>query len=173
MELFARRDSLDSRTTFTVAKWIEDTLLFMRRRMAEDRIDMIIECAPDLFVTGNRVQLESVLYELLTNAREAFPVSSRNRKIRIRAEPGPKATVTVEIRDNAGGIPSEALGWIFEPFFSTKKGQGAGLGLAMSRRILGEHGGSLECVSANGETAFEIRLPVLFPAQVGGGRDRV
>jgi nitrogen-specific signal transduction histidine kinase len=77
----------------------------------------------------------------------------------------------VEIRDNAGGIPSEALEWIFEPFFSTKRGPGAGLGLAMSRRILAEHGGSLECASCNGEAAFEIRLPVPFPAGTGPGQD--
>ena len=71
----------------------------------------------------------------------------------------------VEISDNGPGIPEEIQDHIFEPFFTTKNvGQGAGLGLDVSYRIVvGRHGGDIRVVSKSCHTRFEVRLPTDAP----------
>jgi two-component system NtrC family sensor kinase len=67
----------------------------------------------------------------------------------------------VRITDNGQGVTPAALPRIFEPFFTTKpKGQGTGLGLGIARQIVHKHGGTMRCISQDGFTTFEVRLPV-------------
>jgi two-component system NtrC family sensor kinase len=72
------------------------------------------------------------------------------------------AWVVVKVRDDGPGVAPELHAKLFEPFYSTKEaGRGTGLGLSISRRILSDHGGSIEVESAPGQgTAFTVRLPV-------------
>jgi signal transduction histidine kinase len=66
----------------------------------------------------------------------------------------------ISIADNGSGIPREVLPRIFDPFFTTKD-HGTGLGLALSHRIVDEHGGFIEVDSEEGKgTEFRIYLPV-------------
>lgn len=66
----------------------------------------------------------------------------------------------IEIEDQGVGIPPENLEKIWEPFFSTKGDKGLGLGLDICRKIIGDHGGSVDCKSQVGQgTTFTIRLP--------------
>ncbi len=76
----------------------------------------------------------------------------------------------VEIADDGPGIPEEIRGRIFDPFFTTKGvGEGTGLGLDISRRIVvGRHGGDIRVDSKPGETRFRVRLP-LDPRRTNGG----
>jgi signal transduction histidine kinase len=68
----------------------------------------------------------------------------------------------VSIKDNGEGISPEIQQKIFEPFFTTKKsGEGAGLGLHISKQIVSEHKGSILFTSNVGITIFEIRLPLI------------
>ncbi|EQA34864.1 PAS domain S-box protein [Leptospira inadai serovar Lyme str. 10] len=68
--------------------------------------------------------------------------------------------VTVSIWDNGPGIPAEVKAKIFDPFFTTKgPGEGSGLGLDISRRIILKHGGRIELDSKPGETTFKVILP--------------
>ena len=72
--------------------------------------------------------------------------------------------VLVEIGDNGPGIPKEIQSRIFEPFFTTKKvGDGTGLGLDTSMRIIRRHHGSIDVKSQPGDTRFRIRLPIQQP----------
>ena len=75
--------------------------------------------------------------------------------------------ITINIRDNANGMPAEVVEKIFNPFFTTKpSGQGTGLGLAISNDIVREHGGSINVVSTPGEgTEMTIRLPLVNAAR--------
>jgi two-component system NtrC family sensor kinase len=69
--------------------------------------------------------------------------------------------VLVRVSDNGCGIPEELHARIFEPFFSTKGSKGTGLGLAVVKKIITEHGGDITVHGAHGEgTTFEIRLPM-------------
>jgi signal transduction histidine kinase len=71
-------------------------------------------------------------------------------------------SVIITVKDNANGIPSEAIGKIFQPFFTTKPtGQGTGLGLSLSYDIVKTHGGEIRVETLEGEgTTFIIELPV-------------
>jgi signal transduction histidine kinase len=67
----------------------------------------------------------------------------------------------VEVADSGAGIPADALGQVFEPFYTTKPvGQGTGLGLAISRDIIRDHGGTIVAQSHPGQgAAFTVWLP--------------
>jgi two-component system nitrogen regulation sensor histidine kinase GlnL len=65
--------------------------------------------------------------------------------------------------DNGPGVPEELLPYIFDPFV-TSKANGTGLGLALVSKIIGDHGGVIECESQPRRTAFRI----LLPAHAGG-----
>ena len=69
--------------------------------------------------------------------------------------------VCVEIEDSGPGIPESLASKIFAPFFTTKSaGEGTGLGLYLSRRIVAEHGGTLELAHApSGGALFRVELP--------------
>ena len=69
--------------------------------------------------------------------------------------------VVVRFIDDGAGIPPEVLPRIFDPFFTTKAvGEGSGLGLDISRRIVAQHGGQIEVDSQPGRTEFRVILPV-------------
>lgn len=92
---------------------------------------------------------------LVRNSLEAMPGGGTLR-VHLRAD---SAAYVLELEDTGRGIPAEALPRIFDPFFTTKK-EGTGLGLAHTRRVVEEHGGTIECASQPGQgTAFVVRLP--------------
>ncbi len=72
--------------------------------------------------------------------------------------------VRIQVEDNGHGIPPEKLADIFRPFVSTKGARGTGLGLAVSRKILREHGGDILVESQSGKgSVFTLRLPMRSP----------
>ena len=94
---------------------------------------------------------------LIVNAIEAMPEGGR-LKVRTKLEP---ADVMVEVRDNGPGIPLEVQARIFEPFFTTKPvGEGTGLGLDTSLRIVRKHHGNIRFETKPGDTCFQVRLPL-------------
>ena len=109
-------------------------------------------------IVGDPQQLQQVFLNILLNAAEAIP---EGEKITVKTCHDSNAkTVTIEMCDTGKGIPAELMEKIFQPFFTTK-GKGTGLGLAVSKRIVEEHGGSI-AVSNNvsGGVTFAITLPV-------------
>ena len=113
-------------------------------------------------VLGDRVQLQQVLLNLILNAIEAMSgVHNRPRELTIvSAQEGPKAAVTVEVRDSGPGLEPERVERVFEPFYTTKA-EGVGIGLSISRSIVEAHGGRL-WASANEPrgAVFRFSLPV-------------
>ena len=67
--------------------------------------------------------------------------------------------ISIEIIDNGKGISTEMIDTIFDPFISTKKA-GSGLGLALVSKIIADHGGTVECLSREGRTTFNISMPL-------------
>lgn len=126
---------------------IEDTISLLandfRRRGIEVRMDLDGDL-PD--VAGGQSDLEQVVLNLLTNARDAMRDGGR---LSIRARPL-DGGVEIEIRDSGPGLDPGQLARIQEPFYTTKP-HGAGLGLSICRSILWEMGGRLEFRSHPGE----------------------
>ncbi len=123
-----------------------------------------VELPQDLpLVTGDRVQLQQVLLNLLLNAFDAVAAREPGER-RVAVQAGPCACgVSVEVRDSGGGVDGATLARIFEPFFTTKP-RGLGLGLSISRSIVEAHGGTLAVRSAPGAgTTFRVELPARTP----------
>ncbi|WP_456434305.1 ATP-binding protein [Thermosulfuriphilus sp.] len=125
-----------------------------------------------LYVLADVSSLEHVLYNLLTNARDAMEgrghvLLQAYREYLATAKKLPwgevstGAYVIIEVTDNGCGIPPEDLPRIFEPFFTTKEpGKGTGLGLATVFQIIQAFGGQIEVESIPGRgTTFKIYLP--------------
>ncbi|KAA3654556.1 MAG: response regulator [Chloroflexi bacterium] len=107
--------------------------------------------------------MKSVWLNLIVNARDAVEHRPDNREVEITTRMGTdKDHVQVLIRDNGKGMTKAEQAHIFEPFYTTKDpGKGTGLGLATCHRIIEQHGGEINVVSAPGDgTTFIIRLPV-------------
>jgi signal transduction histidine kinase len=101
-------------------------------------------------------QIEQVLINLVRNAAEAMGDVGGNVRITTVAR---DAAAVISIADDGPGIPGDVQERIFEPFFTTKKG-GTGLGLAVCRQIIAEHGGEMRVESGAGKgTTFSVVLP--------------
>jgi signal transduction histidine kinase len=104
---------------------------------------------------ADRNKVKQVLVNLVLNAMQAQP---RGGEIRVRVVPADGGLVAVEVADRGPGVAAGELEKIFAPFYTTKQG-GAGLGLAVSRSVAAEHGGSLSCRQAGGGGAvFRLDL---------------
>lgn len=117
-------------------------------------------------VEADEDQLVQVITNLLINAKHALDTYDGPRKIRIVTKPV-DGRVAIAIADSGPGVPEELESRIFEPFFTTKEvGQGTGMGLAMSRGMIEEHGGTLSYSTAPGGGArFEVSLPIADGAE--------
>jgi signal transduction histidine kinase len=105
--------------------------------------------------------LRSALFNILENAMEACIEDPSDRPHRIVFSTSQDQDhVLIQIRDNGGGMDPEALREVFTMFYSTKGNQGTGLGLFITEKVIGEHGGTISVESRPGEgTLFSVRLP--------------
>lgn len=122
-------------------------------------------------VFGNRDQLIQVFLNLVKNASEALERTQKPEiKFSTAFRPGIRISVTgvserislpleIVIEDNGPGVPPDILPFLFDPFVTTKT-NGSGLGLALVAKIVGDHGGVIDCESRPGRTRFRILLPV-------------
>jgi PAS domain S-box-containing protein len=151
--------------------WVEATLeetSVLLRRLLPPSIVLLVDVDPTRpLIIADPGQLQQVLLNLCTNARDAMP-NGGTLQITTRAvyrssgEPGLAAGdyLEIEVSDTGPGIRPEILPRIFEPFFSTKPvGQGTGLGLAIAYGIVTHHRGRIEVDSSPAGTAFRVLLP--------------
>jgi two-component system, NtrC family, nitrogen regulation sensor histidine kinase GlnL len=127
-------------------------------------------------VLGNRDQLIQVFLNLVKNAAEAVGTGANDGEIGLTTafrpgvrlgRPGSKTRVSLPlefcVRDNGPGVPEDLLPHLFEPFVTTKQ-SGSGLGLAMAAKIVGDHGGIIECESQPRRTVFRVLMPMFLGA---------
>jgi two-component system sensor kinase FixL len=112
------------------------------------------------FVRGDRIQLQQVVLNLISNSFDALESSQGIREILIRTSRKDAATIMVEVKDSGCGIPAQNITKLFTHFF-TSKPDGLGMGLSISRSIIEWHGGRLD-VKNNPEcgATFYFTIPV-------------
>jgi signal transduction histidine kinase len=120
-------------------------------------VGLHVDVPADLELPMERSRMERVFGNLIGNALEAMP-SAGEVSIRAFTE---DAAVVVEVRDSGPGVPPDIAPRLFQPFVSAGKKNGLGLGLALSRQTVLDHGGDLWLASRAGESArFCVRLPL-------------
>ncbi|MCB9786346.1 MAG: two-component sensor histidine kinase [Deltaproteobacteria bacterium] len=121
----------------------------------EGRVDVDVDTAPERF-SLDAVRLEQVLVNLVRNAVQASPPGAR---VEARAAAAPGGGLLLEVRDKGPGLPDDDVERLFEPF-QTDKVRGTGLGLAVARRIVDAHGGTIRASNhPEGGAVLTVRLP--------------
>jgi two-component system, NtrC family, nitrogen regulation sensor histidine kinase GlnL len=123
-------------------------------------------------VPGNRDKLIQVFLNLVKNAAEAIGADRSDGQITLTTSfrpgvrlsvPGSQARVSlpleIAVEDNGAGVPSDLMPHLFDPFVTTKP-SGTGLGLALVAKIIGDHGGIIECDSRPRQTIFRALMPM-------------
>lgn len=120
----------------------------------------------DLKITLDQDRMQRVLENLLKNAREAVTSRTGARRVFLGAWVEDGDTLAIRVADTGPGIPEELVGHLFEPFATTGKKQGTGLGLVTVRNLVKAHGGEIrvETAAPEGGAAFTVTLP-LIPAE--------
>jgi signal transduction histidine kinase len=139
-----------------------DESLAMARNHLEHRAAVVREYGDLPPFTGNRSALGQVFLNLLLNAGQALPSGRAGAHTITIATASASGALSVEIRDTGPGIPPDVLPHIFDPFYTTKPmGEGTGLGLAVSERLVADHGGRITVESELGKgTVVRVVLPL-------------
>jgi two-component system nitrogen regulation sensor histidine kinase GlnL len=154
-----------------VNKVLNDLVALLRAEVGDGKIVFRIAFDPSLPpVRGDETRLTQVFLNLLRNAVEALREREAGGTIRVltkmdldlhlaRPDQAPRPAIAVEISDDGPGVRGEDLEKLFTPFYTTRA-RGTGLGLALSHKIVEEHGGSLRLQSRFGEgTTVRAILP--------------
>jgi signal transduction histidine kinase len=157
---------------FDLKELIEGTLALFREKALRQQIAMSAEIGADIaLITADKTKIRQVLLNLLANAIKFTPSGGR---VGIRAARN-GAGVQIDVWDTGIGISAEDCGKLFQPFLqldtsTTRKYEGTGLGLYLSRKLVALHGGTLWVESSPGSgSRFCFTLPWI--AATGYGRD--
>jgi PAS domain S-box-containing protein len=158
------RDSASPKTV-DVSTVLEEVLVLYARKLQFKKIKVRSDSAAGVEVEGYSGEIRQIFANLVANAIEAMPVEGT---LRIRISKGSAALdgrlgARITLLDNGVGIPSANRQKIFEPFYTTKKDVGTGLGLWLTQNLVQKHNGSLQlrsCAEAGRSwTAFSVFLP--------------
>jgi len=146
---------------FDLNETIKEVIVMVQSAIAKNRVSVRTHLADGLIpVQGDRVQLQQVLVNLILNAVEAMSSMEEGaRELSISTEQSPTGGMLVAVGDSGPGIDPQRLQRVFEPFYTTKT-SGVGMGLAICRSIIDDHGGRL-WADANKPrgTVFQFTLP--------------
>jgi len=181
-EVLRRTWPVFKRSTRRVSNFVEDMLAYSKERqphrepvkvaellndaaetfwglLARKQVQLHIDVQRgDLTAEVDRDAVYRGLLNLLTNAADAAPLKDGTIWARALQE---DHTLVFEVSDNGPGVPPHIRQSIFDPFFSTKGSKGTGLGLAVTKKIVDEHGGRLELDdNEHGGARFRIYLPL-------------
>lgn len=147
---------------------VHDVLDLARPQLNEQNIRVCEDLPGDSpTLSADRELLKTCLMNVVMNAIQAMP-DGGTLSVSLRADPVSQ-TVRMTVDDTGPGVPEEHLAKIFVPYFTTKK-IGIGLGLALTRRIIEEHGGRIDVSNRpEGGSRFVLALPIGSPEERTGG----
>lgn len=147
---------------------------FLEQELERAGVELVLELHHDPLIHADRDLMHQVFINLLMNAMQVMQVMQAQepaRRITVRTTRAEDAgTVMIDVDDTGPGLDHHVHDRLFEPFFTTKQpGQGTGLGLAMVRSIVEEHGGDIVAWNHDGGGArFRIRLPLATAEDADG-----
>ena len=142
---------------------IQDSQYLLQHRLKQG-FTLSVEVPDDIVVICDRQQLSQVFVNLLNNSMDALEglKNGQSKLLAIKAEIVDEH-IWIRVRDNGPGIPKEAVGMIFDPFYTSKgKTKGTGLGLSIVHGIITDHAGQITVYSSPNvteDTEFLIMLP--------------
>jgi PAS domain S-box-containing protein len=157
--LFSKKDTIAERVDLNDAT--REVIALSLSELQRNRVILRSELADGLpLVTGDRVQLQQVILNLLRNASDAMnTVHDRPRELLIRTERGEGDGVLLSVKDAGIGFDSPSMDKLFQAFYTTKN-EGMGIGLSVSRSIIGQHDGRLWATLNDGPGAtFSFSIP--------------
>jgi signal transduction histidine kinase len=165
--LFSKKKSMTEPVDLNEAA--QEVIALSLSELQRNRVILRPEFADDLpVVTGDRVQLQQVILNLLKNASDAMrAVNDRPRQLHIRTERGTDDQVRLTVQDAGVGLDPQAMDRLFQAFYTTKN-DGMGIGLSVSRSIIERHHGRLWAEPNDGPGAtFSFSIP----SRNGGASD--
>ena len=144
---------------------MDEVLQLYSRKLEKRRIRVVRRYRDRCQISGYAGELRQLLANLLVNAVDAMPEGG-TLQVRVAAArdwSSGRDGIRITVADTGSGIPSDNIGQIFEPFYTTKKDAGTGLGLWISRGIVQKHGGSIRVRSRTAGrstgTVFQVFMP--------------
>jgi two-component system NtrC family sensor kinase len=155
---------------------VDDCIELMAQSAAAKGAMVVSECESDHpAIPIDASGMHQVIMNLLSNALDAVEPDKGLIRVECGYDPDDRQAI-LKVIDNGAGIPSSMMNHMFELFHSTKGNRGTGIGLAVAKKIVNEHDGTIEVESPAGEgTTFTIKLPVesaalADPSQTHGPR---
>ncbi len=144
-----------------LSNFLKDAVSVYDEKLKQKKAELQYEFDPDVGeIKIDSTGMQRVILNIFSNAYEAIPDGTGRIKICTRNMPE-KCRCSITIQDNGPGIPPENLKKIFDIFFTTKGHKGTGLGLAVVKKIVTEHRGTIDVSSEPGQgAAFTITLPL-------------
>lgn len=150
---------LKDKEHFQVCTAINNAVKLAGASFTNNNIEVTQDFSCDATVYGYPNEYAQVILNLLSNARDAFEKNGVSRPVVVIGSTIAEGRSIVTVNDNAGGIPLDIIGKIFEPHFTTKGVQGTGIGLFMSKNIIEKNmGGTLRASNAGNGAQLEISL---------------
>lgn len=162
------RSARNERGPLALKEVLTSSLDLVGRQLALQNISIVMNLGEgNPYVEGDRLQLQQVFLNLITNARDAL-ATARQKEIVLSTRVTPPF-VMITVRDSGTGMTPDVQERVFDPFFTTKGvGEGTGLGLSIAHGIIQSHGGTITVESLLGTgTVFTVTLPILPTSSEG------
>ena len=149
-----------NRQSLRLAEVITESSEFLEREAKNRGVQLCLDLPGDLpEIVSDRGQLQQIFLNILGNALDAVSDVEQGGRIEVSCSCPDEASVAVSVKDNGKGMPPDVLKHIFEPFYSTKKDKGTGLGMFITYGIVRRLGGDIVVESEEGRGSL-VRIPL-------------
>jgi len=162
---FAREGARLAARSWAASALVADLLQAIAQEVPGLELDSRVDLPAEARLSADADKLRRVLVNLAHNAREAMRWNGRLR-LEARVAGPPPGVLELVVADEGPGVPEEIRERLFEPFVTSGKRHGTGLGLAVARRFVEDHGGRVELLQEGPGARFRIQLPLLAGPRV-------